>query len=324
MCSNPADGSTRQCTVSRGEAGKPVDLSATVICRDVAAVYRHFQYPLDHLTGQLTLEKNTIAVNLQTLKGAQPVSLTGTIQNPGVDAVVRLDIQAEAIPIDDALKSAMPADVRKVVDQFNPSGVVRAQATVTRYPLPREHNHPEGKIAIDAKIDLTERCEVTWVGLPYPIRNLTGQLEIHPESWTFNNMRGTNGLAKIRASGHVVKLPMKKLPNGADPLKIQVKIEADGLPFSGELRDALPAAWRKSWPTINPSGSCDVLAEVHVTPGQPDHTHIEIVPRPESNARLEVTRHRSPDSIPVAPLKSPWKTSMAGLFSMTVGWPCKT
>ena len=176
--------------VFRGKAGEPVDLSATVMCRDVAAVYRHFQYPLDHLTGQLTLEKNMVAVNLQTLKGAQPLSLTGTIQNPGVDAVVRLDIQAEAIPIDDALEGAMPPDVRKVVDQFNPSGVVKAHATVTRYPLPREHNHPEGKIAIDAKIDLTERCEVTWVGLPYPIRNLTGQLEIHPESWTFKNMRG--------------------------------------------------------------------------------------------------------------------------------------
>ena len=69
-----------------------------------------------------------LAVNLQTLKGAKPVSLTGTIQNPGVDAVVQLDIQAEAILIDDAIKNAMPPDVRKVVDQFNPSGVVKAHA----------------------------------------------------------------------------------------------------------------------------------------------------------------------------------------------------
>ena len=62
---------------------------------------------------------------------------------------------------------------------------------------------------------------------------------------------------------------MKKLPNGADPLKIQVELEAAGLPFSGELRDSLPAAWRMSWPTINPSGSCDVVAKVHVAPGHP-------------------------------------------------------
>ena len=291
--------------VVRGKAGEPVDLSATVLCRDVAAVYRHFQYPLDHLTGQLTLEKNMIAVNLQTLKGAQPLSLTGTIQNPGVDAVVRLDIQADAIPIDDALKSAMPPDVRKVVDQFNPSGVVKAHARVAHDPLPQHLGRPEGLIAIDAEIDLTERCEITWVGLPYPIRNLKGRLEIHPESWTFKDMRGSNSLARIWASGSVVKTSTKKLPNGDFPLKIDVKLEAQGLPFSGELRRSLPAAWKKSWPTINPSGSCDVDAEVHIAPGRPDHTHIVIVPRPESNVRLEVMRSPQPPLDPGGMIKLP-------------------
>jgi hypothetical protein len=281
-------------SIVRGKAGEPVDLSATVLCRDVAAVYRHFQYPLDHLTGQLTLEKKMVTVNLQTLKGAQPVSLIGTIQNPGVDAVVRLEIQADAIPIDDALKSAMPPDVQKVVDQFSPSGVVKAHARVTRHPLPEYKHRPEGQIAIDAEIDLAERCEMTWVGLPYPIRDLKGRLEIHPESWTFKNMRGSNGLAKIWASGSVVKTSENKLPNGDYPLKIDVKLIAENLPFSGELKDSLPAAWKKSWPTINPSGSCDVDAEVHMAPGQPDHTHIVIVPRPESNVRLEVMRSPQP------------------------------
>ena len=75
------------------------------MCRDASAVYRHFPYALDHLTGQLTLDKNMVAVNLRTVKDAQPLSLTGTIENPGVDAVVKLDINAAAIPIDDALKA---------------------------------------------------------------------------------------------------------------------------------------------------------------------------------------------------------------------------
>ena len=147
-----------------------------------------------------------LTVDLQTLIGGQPLRLTGTIQNPGVDAVVRLDIQAESMPIDDALKKAMPADVRKVVDQFNPSGVVKAHATVLREPMPGPADRPEGLIAIDAEIDLSERCEITWDRLPYPIRNLKGRLEIHPDSWVFKNMRGKNGQAKITASGSVEKL----------------------------------------------------------------------------------------------------------------------
>ena len=109
---------------------------------------------------------------------------------------------------------------------------MKAHARVARDPLPRDEKHPEGKIAIDAEIDLTERCEITWVGLPYPIRNLTGRLEIHPDRWTFKNMRGSNGLARVWASGSVVKVGTNKLPNGDDPLKIDIKLEAQNLPFA--------------------------------------------------------------------------------------------
>ena len=137
-------------------------------------------------------------------------------------------------------------------------------------------------------------CEITWERLPYPIRDLKGRLEIHPENWVFRNMRGSNGLAKISASGRVQKLAGDKLPNGEEPLEVWVKLDAHDLPFSGELKDALPPAWKKSWPIINPSGSCDAEAEVHVAPHRPDHTHIVIVPRPESNARLTVTRSPQP------------------------------
>ena len=290
----------------RGQTGEPVDLSAKVYCRDVAAVYRHFQYPLDHLTGELTLEKKLLKVDLQTLKGGQPVRLKGTIKNPGVDAEVQLDIQAGSIPIDEVLKKAMPPNVRKVVDQFNPSGVVRAHANVYRRPLPDRPDRPEGEIKIDAEIDLTERCEITWERLPYPIRNLKGRLEIHPDHWVFNNMRGTNGKARIWASGSVEKkLNEPKLTNGEEPLKIDVKLEARDLPFSGELKDSLPAAWKKSWPTINPSGSCDVEAEVHVAPRQTDHTHIVILPQRESNVRLEVTRSPQPGFDPGGTVELP-------------------
>ncbi|HKI21622.1 MAG TPA: hypothetical protein VKA15_27265, partial [Isosphaeraceae bacterium] len=90
--------------VVRGRAGQPVDVSTTVFCTDVAAVYRYFPYPLDHVTGRLTLEKKMLTVDLQTLVGGKPMHLGGTIQNPGVDAVVKLDIQAETLPIDAVLR----------------------------------------------------------------------------------------------------------------------------------------------------------------------------------------------------------------------------
>ena len=138
-------------------------------------------------------------MDVQTISvGGRPLHMTGTIDDPGPDAVVKLDITAESVPIDKSLLDALKPDVRKVVDQFNPSGTVRAHAKVSRVPMA---GRPEGKIAIDAEIDLSERCEITWAKLPYTIRNLTGRLELHPDRWVFRDMRGQNGQAVVTASG---------------------------------------------------------------------------------------------------------------------------
>jgi hypothetical protein len=284
--------------VTRHNVGEPVDLGVTVDCRDVAAEYIHFKYPLDHLTGQLKLEKRSLTVDVQTLSiGGRPLRLKGNIQNPGIDAVVLLEILGESIPIDDKIKKAMPPDVRKVIEQFHPSGLVKGHAIVRREPEVGPMSRPEGLITIDAKIDLTERCEMKWDGLPYPVRDLKGQLEIHPDRWIFNDMRGSNGQTQIFASGRVRKLRMPKRRNGDDPLEVDIRLHAENLPFISELRNALPPAWReKTWTTINPSGSCDVDAVVHVAPSPHsldkvlENTHIEIVPRKESNVKLEIHR----------------------------------
>jgi hypothetical protein len=277
---------------------QPLDLSARVFCRDVSAMYRHFPYPLDHLTGTLTLQKQSLRVDLHASIDGRPISLAGLIENPGDDAIVRLDIDAESVPVDDAFRRALPPKVRKIVDQFQPSGSVRGHARVFRQPMVGPDARPEGQIAIDAELDLAERCEIKWADLPYPVRNLTGRLEIHPDHWVFKNMRGRNGQAVITASGSVVKLPIAKLRPEVDPLKIDVFLRAENLPFSDELRLSLPVAWRQSWPTINPTGSCNVAAEVHVNPGRDDNTHIVILPRPESNVRLEIPRFPQPNVAP--------------------------
>jgi hypothetical protein len=293
--------------MARSKRGAPLDWAATVLCRDVSAVYREFRYPLEHLTGLLSLKKNTLEVDLKSLIAGRPVRVAGTIQNPGPNAVVQLDVQAESLPVDETLKKAVRADVRKVLDQFNPSGLVKVHAKVFRRPMTGAGARKEGLVEIDADVDLGDRCEITWERLPYPIRNLKGRLHIEPDRWTFQKMCGSNGRAIISASGSVEKLSDQKQPNGDYPLKIDINLQAQNLPFSGELKEALPKAWRKTWPTINPSGACDAQAEVHVDPRRTDHTHthIEIFPRRESNLKLEITRSPQPGLDPGGTIELP-------------------
>jgi hypothetical protein len=226
--------------------------------------------------------------------GDRPALLIGTIDKPGPDADVRLKIQAESVPIDDTFRRALPPDVRKVVDQFRPVGSVKADVTVTRKPMVGPMAKPEGLLEIHAGLDLNPRCEITWAGLPYPVRNLTGRLDLHPEVWEFKNMRGTNGQAVISGSGRVQKLDGPNQANGEPPLKIDLRIQAENLPFNDDLRKALQPAWQKTWSIINPIGASDVDALIRVEPGRPEINHISITPRPESLVRLEIQRTPQP------------------------------
>ena len=222
----------------------PVELGAKVTCKDVAAKYRHFAYQLDHLRGQLELRKKLLTVDVQTLSvGGRPLRLKGTIKNPGVEADVALELTAESVPIEEPLLKAFEPEVQKVVAQFEPKGTVRAHAKVSRKPMDGTargtHYH--------RCRDRPERAVRNHDGpsYRYPIRNLTGRLELAvgsectPTSGSSENMRGENGQAKIHVSGRVEKLPETTCPTATTRSKSTSTLNAKNLPFSQELRTAL-------------------------------------------------------------------------------------
>lgn len=274
--------------VVRAREGSPLLYAWTVDCRDVAMLYRFFKYPLDHVRGTIQYEKDRIGLKLQTLVGGKPLIATGTIDHPGPLAHVQLDFQGEALPIDKTLLDAIPPDIRTVVDQFHPTGTVRGSAHVDRTPPAKPADPAEGIVRIDAVLDLNERCAIRWDGMPYPVSNLTGRLELHPDRWKFTNMRGSNGQAVITGSGLV-----EKLAGPGNPLAVDLELHAQKLPFDDQLRLSLPPAWQKTWATLNPIGSSDVDVRIRVRPGQPDHYHLELAPLPETGVRLEFTRAAS-------------------------------
>lgn len=276
----------------RDREGGPLGYGWSVACLDVAMFYRFFQYPLDHIRGSLICENNQIRVNLQTLVGGKPLTATGTIDNPGDDAHVRLHFEGEAMPIDQTLFDAMPPEINKVVGEFHPTGSVRGKADIERTRRIRPDDPPQGNVAIHAFLRLNENCSIKWDGLPYPVSNLTGQLELHPDKWIFREMKGRNGQAEITGSGVVEKLDPG--PGPGDRLAVDLSMRAEKLPFDEQLHEALPMAWRKSWEILNPIGSSNVEAEIHVRPDQPEGYHLVIDPRPETAVQLKFGPPRQP------------------------------
>lgn len=293
--------------IVRASEGGELELGAKVVCRDVSGLYRHFPYPLKNLNGHLELRGDELLVDLRGPVGDKPARLWGKVINPGPDAIVDLDLTAESVPIDEAFLNALDDEVRPWVDRFKPKGVVKATAHIYREPLVGPEVDPEGLLLIDATLDLGGRCEITWDELPYTIRNLSGTFELHPDLWIFNNLHGRNGQAVITGSGRVEKLPGPDLPNGDPPLKVDMELTANNLPFNEDLRKALPEAWRKTWEFINPNGSSDIQAKIQTQTslseesGEPEELEsiwIAISPRPESRIRLVVPKDPDPAGDP--------------------------
>jgi len=257
--------------IVREREGGPLGYGMGIDCRDVAMLYKFFKYPLDHVQGQIVWQGQKVSLDLQTLVGGKPLKAKGTIENPGDLAHVVLDFEGEALPIDETLFNALPDDICKVVKEFQPTGSVGGHAHVDRTPPVRPGDPAEGVVKFDAELKLKEGCAMKWVGLPYPVSNLTGDLELHPDNWVFKNMRGSNGQAVIMGSGKVEQLA----PN---QLKVDLRLKGESLPFDNQLRQALPPAWQKTMATIDPYGSCDVDATIRVAPGQPDFYHLVIDP----------------------------------------------
>lgn len=292
--------------LNRPRAAAPIDFRLVVHCQDVGLKYEHFPYPVQHMQGTLVWKGERVAADLRTLIGGQLVTCKGTIDNPGAAAIVDLDFEGAAFPIDETLFRALPPEFHKVVTDFQPTGSVRGVAHLHRVPPISPEDPPIGRVRIHAELDLNKGCSMRWAGLPYLIQNLTGHLDLNPERSTFTNMRGRNGPAEISANGEVKRTG----PNQED---VEITLVAEHLPFEQQLHDALPAQWQATWATLNPHGKSHVEARITGRSGQEPHYHLKIVPEPaETRVRLVLTpieENVAPRTIALPPMEN-----VAGTF----------
>ena len=289
---------------SRATSGGPLALESDVDLLDVSLTYKEFAYPLDHVRGKIhaTPEKLEF-LDVRTLVGNRPLVMTGTVDKPGPLAEARIRFQVDALPIDSALLDAMPPNVRQVVADFKPTGTVGGTADLVRLPPSTADGSAKGKVTIDSFLHFNPEsdCSITWKEMKYPVMNLTGGLEIHPDRWAFREVRGRNGQARIEVSGEVRQVRK-------DAFGVDLTLSALNLPFDQQLRDALPKPWATTWTTLNPTGACDLKAKIGVEPGPPgtkskDSYRIAIAPLAQTGVNLRFNPQPVPGGPPPGPLE---------------------
>ena len=217
-----------------------------------------FAYPIDQLTGTLDYDLLDAKVNVDITgkASAQPVFIKGTWQGDGTEAEARFDIQANDVPIDETLLSALPEATQKLARSFHATGKadIKAHIRRDRGAALTEYGNEYHIRVHDAA------CK--WDALPLALEQARVVLDVYPKHWEFRELHALHRGGTIEGSGRATS---PRADDAAQKPGVAVVIRGQQFPLDQDLRAALASmpGVCKAWDTFRPQGRTDFVAEIN-------------------------------------------------------------
>ncbi|MEX1223825.1 MAG: hypothetical protein WEA31_04675, partial [Pirellulales bacterium] len=218
-----------------------------VDCLDVSFSHHQFPYRVERGTGTIEAADGRVRVQMTAFADTRPVAFEADMQGEGDEAVGRLTVRVEQLPLNEKLFGALPSDSQRIVRDFNPRGTFDAYLHLHR-DRPHEPIHRRMVIRLNG-------VAVEYEHFPYPIQSITGTIDNYDDRWSFMNVQGVNNTGVIACEGH--SEPMQ------DGHELRLRFTGAGVPLEQELRDALPAKTQAAWNMLRPSGALDFASEIN-------------------------------------------------------------
>lgn len=136
------------------------NVTVTLNLDNAGVVYKHFPYPLENLTGQITIDSQGVLLkDLKTAYGdGRQVRVDGQVFSlEESDRRIHITIQAERIPVDSDLIKAMPEKQQSLFDLLQAKAVADVKVEVFPKGTDPRYLDYTAKIKIDADTFLHER-----------------------------------------------------------------------------------------------------------------------------------------------------------------------
>ena len=175
-------------------------------------------------------------------------------------------IEADDVPIDEALIDTLNQAGRDAIGRLNAQGVVKKLSLNIK-------DSPDQKLTYKMTAGLKD-ISVTYKGFPYSVTGVSGDVMVTPGVITLTNVTGLHKDTPVSLSG--------KLYPGGKKLGVDLEIKADELTVDKELYQALPSDIKGIWDSLNPSGRADVVLALNQNlsgPVRKPEYHLEIRPK---------------------------------------------
>jgi len=225
-----------------------------VTARGGDASARQFPYRSSRLAG--TVEYRPEGVWIRNVCGEHEggtVCVDGRLDRPDPCAARDYSIRAKDVLIDDELYLGLGPRYEWVKDQLRPQGRIDIDLALHRSACVGDE---PGTWRSETKVRFND-LSASYVGLPYSVDHLTGELVVEGKRLRIVRLDGEAGKARIHVSGEVAFATLEST-------ETDITIVADGAEFDDRLLAALPKDIRTNIAALHPSGRFDLQTSLTV------------------------------------------------------------
>jgi len=218
----------------------------------VDALYRSFPYPLKNLKGKILFDQdNVIISNIVSDADGHRIALDGKVTGRGTDELgYDISIKVDNIPLDPALRAALPERQRDLYDQFRPAGLADGIIKFSKSAQPGI----EPTFAADMSL---KQASLTSDRLPLPVTDVTAGMAFAPDQIEIKNFSGRYGDTPVSIKGKI-------WPGYKDqPSRYSLDLEFKDTLLNDDLFELLPESAAKIAADFRPEGRIDLAAEMN-------------------------------------------------------------
>jgi hypothetical protein len=204
-----------------------------------------FPYVVSGGTGDLVIRPNEIFIeNLAASHGAAHVVVNGKVQLLPETTGVDLHVTGTGLPLDKDLYQALPQEAKETWNLVAPAGVADMELAFAK--------DKDGRPGMDYNLVVRPQgAEMTFRMMPYPFRNVTGQMVATPGKFSLENLVAKQDAMRAVVNGTVTFGESRD--RGA-----ALSVRISDMPINEEFFKALPADLAPLARHVKPGGTCNI------------------------------------------------------------------
>jgi len=211
--------------------------------RDMAFRFIRFPYRVDRCSGTVDWFGDTATLNLKSDATPEPMTMSGTIVNPGPDATYEIDLRVDgSLPIDEKMLVSIDAipSFSHAIRPFNPIGRLGGVGKIIK-------RVPRGDVDKFFDIDL-KGIAIRHDSFAYPIGDIKGLIKARNLDFDFENLTGDNGNATVVCNG-------KWNPR----VGLDSYFHCENVAMDDQLQMALSSDQQEIWAGFRPQGTIGLV-----------------------------------------------------------------